>query len=75
MFRKYKALADLGDVESMFQYASMIVENNVSMSSLEEAAYYFKMSADKGNELAMKSYADLLYDGDEEDIKEAAHYY
>lgn len=43
----------------------------------EKAAEYFKMASEKGNEYAMKYYADMLYNGEgiPRDVKEAKRYY
>ena len=65
----------VGLTQNNESYADLLYEYG-DEECLKEAAYYYKMSADKGNDLAMLKYAYMLHDGHgiEQNKKEAACY-
>ena len=57
----FKKLANEGDSQSMFEYASILCKTN---SNKKKAAKYLEKAADKGVIDAAKMYAKMLKDGD-----------
>lgn len=55
----------------------MLESGNGIIKNKEEAAHFYKLSAEKGNDVAMKNYAQMLEkrDGIPVNKKEAVHYY
>ena len=48
----------------MFNYAAILKDGDGISMNKKEAARYFKMAADKGQENAILNYATILKDGD-----------
>ncbi|KAK8835279.1 hypothetical protein M9Y10_026482 [Tritrichomonas musculus] len=74
----FKQAADMGYVKSYRFYAD-IVKNCVGnvVGNAKEASRYYKMAADKGDEMAMVKYASMLESGDgiNADLEKAIQYY
>ena len=61
--RFFKISADLGNVDSMFNFAFMIEQGEGIKMNKKEAIKYYKLAADHGNITAMNSYASMLKKG------------
>ncbi|OHT02245.1 hypothetical protein TRFO_30716 [Tritrichomonas foetus] len=70
-----KEAADLGDVNSQYNYAyELFVDDD--LKSRKEMINYFKLAADSGHSQAALQYAQFLHEGEivEKDSNAAAHY-
>ena len=72
----YKIAADLGDVESMNKYASMLYNGEGTKANPKVACKYYQMAVDKGNKFAMYYYALMLIQGNgtKKDLDKASKY-
>ena len=61
--RLFKISADLGNVNSMFNFAFILEQGEGIEMNKVEAIKYYKLAADHGNVIAMNSYASMLKKG------------
>mgnify|MGYP001109984289 CR=1 FL=1 len=72
-----KSQADAGDIDFMYEYATILYKGQSIPANLKEASRYFKKAADKGHEELMFEYASMLSNGlgVDQNYEESAGYY
>ena len=73
----YKMATDLGDLDSMRKYRTMLYDGDGVKKDRKAAALYYKADADRGIVSAITKYATMCYlgEGVDEDYDEAARYF